>query len=60
MKDLEDYELFQLDANGNVVEPAVVEEGRRWDSASSTMPTMGLPSPSITGVARVEIRVPSG
>jgi hypothetical protein len=29
VKDLEDYELFQLDASGNVVEPAVVEEGSK-------------------------------
>jgi RTX calcium-binding nonapeptide repeat (4 copies)/Lysyl oxidase len=29
VKDLEDYELFQLDASGNVVEPAVVEEGNK-------------------------------
>jgi Lysyl oxidase/RTX calcium-binding nonapeptide repeat (4 copies) len=29
VKDLEDYELFQLDANGNVVEPAAVEEGNK-------------------------------
>ena len=27
MKDLEDYNLFRLDANGNVVEPALVQEG---------------------------------
>jgi hypothetical protein len=29
VKDLEDYELFQLDASGNVVEPAVVKEGEK-------------------------------
>jgi hypothetical protein len=29
VKDLEDYELFQLDESGNVVEPAVVEEGSK-------------------------------
>jgi hypothetical protein len=29
VKDLEDYELFQLDASGNVVEPAVVQEGEK-------------------------------
>ena len=29
VKDLEDYELFQLDASGNVVEPAVVTEGSK-------------------------------
>jgi hypothetical protein len=29
VRDLEDYELFQLDANGNVVEPAVVQEGAK-------------------------------
>jgi hemolysin type calcium-binding protein/lysyl oxidase len=27
VKDLEDYDLFQLDESGNVVEPAVVEQG---------------------------------
>jgi len=29
VRDLEDYELFQLDASGNVVEPAVVQEGEK-------------------------------
>ena len=29
VKDLEDYDLFQLDASGNVVEPAVVEQGNK-------------------------------
>src|SRR5215211_240487 len=29
VRDLEDYELFRLDANGNVVEPAVVQEGAK-------------------------------
>ena len=29
VKDLEDYDLFQLDASGNVVEPAVVEQGSK-------------------------------
>ena len=29
VKDLEDYDLFQLDAGGNVVEPAVVEAGEQ-------------------------------
>jgi hypothetical protein len=29
VKDLEDYDLFQLDASGNVVEPAVVEQGEK-------------------------------
>jgi hypothetical protein len=29
VRDLEDYELFQLDASGNVVEPAVVQEGNK-------------------------------
>jgi hypothetical protein len=29
VKDLEDYNLLQLDASGNVVEPAVVEQGVR-------------------------------
>jgi hypothetical protein len=29
VKDLEDYDLFQLDAGGNVVEPAVVEQGNK-------------------------------
>jgi Lysyl oxidase len=29
VRDLEDYELFQLDASGNVVEPAVVQEGSK-------------------------------
>ena len=29
VKDLEDYDLFQLDENGNVVEPAVVEQGNK-------------------------------
>lgn len=29
VRDLEDYELFRLDASGNVVEPAVVEEGEK-------------------------------
>jgi Ca2+-binding RTX toxin-like protein len=29
VKDLEDYDLFRLDASGNVVEPAVVEEGNK-------------------------------
>jgi hypothetical protein len=29
VRDLEDYELLRLDASGNVVEPAVVEEGQK-------------------------------
>ena len=29
VKDLEDYDLFRLDASGNVVEPAVVEQGAK-------------------------------
>ncbi len=29
VKDLEDYDLFRLDASGNVVEPAVVEQGNK-------------------------------
>ena len=29
VKDLEDYDLFQLDESGNVVEPAVVEQGNK-------------------------------
>lgn len=29
VKDLEDYDLFQLDESGNVVEPAVVREGSK-------------------------------
>jgi hypothetical protein len=29
VRDLEDYELFRLDASGNPVEPAVVEEGEK-------------------------------
>ena len=29
VKDLEDYDLFRLDESGNVVEPAVVEQGQK-------------------------------
>jgi len=45
VKDLEDYELFQLDASGNVVEPAVVEEGSKMGFCFFDNADYGSPEP---------------
>jgi hypothetical protein len=45
VRDLEDYELFQLDASGNVVEPAVVQEGNKMGFCFFDNADYGSPEP---------------
>ena len=60
VKDLEDYDLFRLDEGGNVVEPAVVEQGNKIGFCFFDNANYGSSGSSTTGVARAEIREPSG
>ncbi len=45
VKDLEDYDLFRLDASGNVVEPAVVEQGNKIGFCFYDNANYGSPEP---------------
>jgi hypothetical protein len=45
VKDLEDYDLFRLDASGNVVEPAVVEQGNKIGFCFFDNANYGSPEP---------------